>query len=413
MLTNLLFFLLTLLLIGLAPELVGKESPLAVNNIAYGLIAYTLLLCLIVFQNRWLLKKKKKHLKAIVHIEILIFLCFYFFSFHIDQIVEYFLPSYFLLPLLPLTLYFGALTLFYATSQTRNSLPYAFRQMKLVLPFALPILLFTLFADLIDSLNPSLLETTWFQVAHLIFFLLLIGLFIPPIICYLWECEPLHKSHQEKLDLICKKARFSHAGFKTWHGLAATPTAAILGLFPAFRYILFTPALLNALSPEALEAVLAHEIGHNKHKHLLWFPIILFGMLLFATLLMQLIFIFHNFQNPFLLFFLYAVFTAFYFRFVFGYFSRLFERQADLHGMGLGISLKAMQQALNTIGIITGNSHHLPSWHHFSLHERISFLQQVEKEPILATWHHQKVRFANALLLFFVGFSCLLLYFIS
>lgn len=411
MLTNLLFFLLTLLLIGLAPELVRNEVPQNLNTIFYGLIAYALLLCLIVLQNRLLPKKLKKHLKTLVPIELLTFLCFYFFSFHIDQVINRYFPSYFLTTFLPLLLYFGGLLLFFATNQSKSSFVHAFRQIKQVIPFALPIFFFAFFTDIIDSLNPALLETPWFLTTTLVFFLLLVGLFIPPLICYLWECKPLHKSYQERLDLLCKKAAFSHAGFKTWHGLAATPTAAILGLFPAFRYILFTPALLNTLSPEALEAVLAHEIGHNKHKHLLWFPLILLGMILFTTLLMQLLFTFHNFQNPFLLFFLYAVFTALYFRFIFGYFSRLFERQADLHGMRLGIPLKAMQQALNTIGIITGNSHRLPSWHHFSLQERIAFLQEVEEKPILARWHHQKVRFANGLLLFFVTFCLLLLYF--
>jgi len=54
-------------------------------------------------------------------------------------------------------------------------------------------------------------------------------------------------------------------------------TAGVMGLLPKFRYILVTDSLLDILSKEELNAVMAHEIGHIKYKHILFYILFLLG----------------------------------------------------------------------------------------------------------------------------------------
>ena len=60
--------------------------------------------------------------------------------------------------------------------------------------------------------------------------------------------------------------------------------AAIVGVVPRLRYVMFTKRIQKELSGDSIEAVLAHEIGHNYHRHLLVYPFILFGMILSSGL---------------------------------------------------------------------------------------------------------------------------------
>ena len=93
----------------------------------------------------------------------------------------------------------------------------------------------------------------------------------------------------------------------------------------------------------------------------------------------------------------YAIIIAVYFRFVFGYFSRLFKRQADLYGVQLGIPIEHMIRALDDVAIATGYTHSVPNWHHHSLQERIDFLQAVIQDPTLVEKHNRRVRLSLAI----------------
>ena len=59
-------------------------------------------------------------------------------------------------------------------------------------------------------------------------------------------------------------------------------TAGIMGLVRKFRYILVTKALLHYLSPEELDAVIAHEIGHVKKYHLFFYLMFFTGFMLLS-----------------------------------------------------------------------------------------------------------------------------------
>ena len=206
---------------------------------------------------------------------------------------------------------------------------------------------------------------------------------------------------------------FRHAGLKIWSALPHEFTAGIIGVVSSFRYILFTPPLLSRFQPEEIEAILVHEIGHHRYKHLLIYPFIMLGMVFTAALIPTGLEKWLSFGSGtiadetsyftllILLFGGYALAAALYFRIIFGFFSRLFERQADLHIFDSPLRPGCMIEALDRLGTVTGSSHDVPSWHHFSLRERIQFLSEAIENPALIKQHHRRVN--KWLIIYFFG----------
>ncbi|MCB1119470.1 MAG: M48 family metalloprotease [Chlamydiia bacterium] len=222
--------------------------------------------------------------------------------------------------------------------------------------------------------------------------LLFVLLYFAPIICKLWRCQPINDPLLlEKLHLLAESVNFSCRGFYEWGILKRAYTAAIFGIWPRTRLLLFTRKLLRHLSHDSLLAIAAHEMGHAKQGHLLYLVFIFFGMGLTAVLA-ALPF------SPLLAIFTGLLAALLYFRYVFGYFSRLFERQADLYVLIANRPLTHLRDALYRIGLLTGSTHH-PSWHHYSISERIAFLDAVQNDLTLAKKHDNRVQWS---LMFFL-----------
>lgn len=437
MFTNVIYLVLVLLLVSFAP--MGNVSPWVPSPqaaFASGMALYGMLLALIALQNkifRSALKRYKGALLAAANFGLLAFLAVYHFFLAGQRL---FPNSLFLVSLFSLLLYFLGLFIFHFTaypalptkvhSRMHSAADYSLAQTMLVAPLAIPFLLFSLIVDLAQLLpNKKLaniltrggetLAETAALAAITLSAMVLVLIFFPPLLQAIWRCKPLPEGElKSRLEAICRRARFKNAGIKTWTLMNHSFTAGIIGILPHYRYVMFTQRLLDEMDTEALEAVLAHEIGHSAHRHLLVYPVILFGMIvasgLFSLFFGEAIETFFELRmqhTPSLLWYALFPFTIFaivglifyaYFRIVFGYFSRLFERQADLHVFALGLSAESMQRALDDLGTLTGGSHHFPSWHHHSLWERINFLDQAKANPEVISKHHRRVR--NSLILY-------------
>jgi tetratricopeptide (TPR) repeat protein len=81
-----------------------------------------------------------------------------------------------------------------------------------------------------------------------------------------------------------------------------------------------------------------------------------------------------------------------YFRFVFGYYMRNFERQADIYVYTLFDSAKPLISTLEKIVATSGQSADRPNWHHFSIQERIDYLQNCELDRRWIRRHNRKVK---------------------
>jgi STE24 endopeptidase len=408
---------------NLAPDNSFESSPYGITHPFLASVGiYVGLLALIVLQA-WVFRKKiSPRLTFLVNFELLVFLVIYYLFLGGHQTWQSVSLNtwHTVTSLEALLLYFGGLFTYYFTIHKLrkldlySSVSESLRSLLIMVPFILPFLVLTLFADLIPYLGAVLPQTssvtgdTLFYGFSIVLLLLMFAVY-PYFIQLIWRCVPLNDPVLvPRLQALCDKAQFKHAGFKIWTVLNTSVTAAIVGIIPRFRYLMFTQGLLQHLTPDEVEAVLAHEIGHTRHHHLIIYPFIILAGVALSVVLNDLFlqaaldyFYLKNILDPspiwfslelLTLFVFNAVFFALYFRFVFGYFSRLFERQADLSGVELGLPADNMRKALDTVAIISGNIHSHPSWHHYSIDQRMQFLKEVGNNSQLVEKHNRTVR---------------------
>lgn len=76
---------------------------------------------------------------------------------------------------------------------------------------------------------------------------------------------------RDRLHAFCQRARLRHRDILVWHTHGTMSNAAVMGVVPRFRYVLLSDLLIETLSPRQVEAVFAHEVGHVRHHHMLWY----------------------------------------------------------------------------------------------------------------------------------------------
>lgn len=293
------------------------------------------------------------------------------------------------------------------------------------LTIILPWLILSFFFDLLNTLPITQLEnwagSPWGELLFFLPFLVLMTLLFPPIIRRLWGCVPLEPGPvRHAIERFCRSQRFS-ADILSWPLFEGKMvTAAVMGMVPKFRYLLLTPALLSALDQEELEAVLAHEIGHVKRYHLVLYLLLFLGFSLFAEAVSEplhllllnndwfyRLLIWSQFPGDKLLT-VFATVILFllmllYFRFLFGYFSRNFERQADLYVFKAQKTGFPLIRSFEKIAVMSGNIRHKKNWHHFGIGERIDFLERCENNPRNIRLHDWKVYCSLAVYFFLIG----------
>ena len=245
-----------------------------------------------------------------------------------------------------------------------------------------------------------------------------------------WRCKPLEAGdHRKRIEKLCKKADLAYADILYWPIFGGKMiTAGVMGLLKKFRYILVTPSLLRLLEPEEIDAVIAHEIGHVKRKHLLFYLLffvgymllsyVTFDIILFGIIYAEPVYWFINktgFDQTTIFSALFSLVIIFifliYFRFIFGFYMRNFERQADIYVYALFDSAKPLISTLEKIVTTSGQSADRPNWHHFSIKERIDYLQKCESNSRWIGRHNRKVNksigiyLAGLLLIGIIGYQ--------
>jgi len=309
-----------------------------------------------------------------------------------------------------------------AFSATLPGRKLAAHNLRLNLVFVLPWLLISLFADLLRFVPvegfAQFLDSPWGEPTLILLFLLGLLIFFPSLVVRLWGCRPFPKGEaRSRLEAFLAAHRIRYREILHWPILGGRLlTAGVMGLVPRHRYLLVTPALAACATEEELEAVMAHEIGHVRYFHLplylLFFlgfglvvqmasyPLVLlvlntelFAKVALATKASPVALLTHV-STGFLL-----VAMLLYFRYLFGFFMRNFERQADLFALKVMGSARPLVTILEKIAWLSGRIRDLPSWHHFGIGERVAFLEEAERSPRVGLRHHLKV----------YGFLCLYL----
>jgi Zn-dependent protease with chaperone function len=300
----------------------------------------------------------------------------------------------------------------YRSDISRRS--YVLSNITFSVPVLLPWLLLSGFADLIKALPfewpARFLETTEGEVTYFLVFLLFVAVVGPALIQKFWQCKPIESGENRKrIEDLCRKANLDYADILYWPIFGGRMiTAGVMGLIKKFRYILVTPSLLRLLEPAEIDAVIAHEIGHVKRKHLVFYLLFFVGYMLLSYLTFDVILFGIIYAEPvywfinktgfeqttvFSTLFSLVIIIVFiiYFRFIFGFFMRNFERQADIYVYTLFESAKPLISTLEKIVTTSGQSADRPNWHHFSIKERIDYLKKCEANPNYIQRHNRRV----------------------
>lgn len=165
----------------------------------------------------------------------------------------------------------------------------------------------------------------------------LVILFIPEILRHVLSTQQLPDSPlRRRLEEICRRTRLRYRDILLWKTNHNMGNAAVMGLIPQVRYILLSDVLLETMTDRQIEAVFAHELGHVKHRHMVWYVVLVATLLLLLSgpgyLLGEQL---ERMQRPAwldadMLGGIGAIASVVGFLLVFGYLSRWFERQADV-----------------------------------------------------------------------------------
>jgi len=209
-----------------------------------------------------------------------------------------------------------------------------------------------------------------------------------------------------------------------WDTYSAVANAAVMGVIRPVRYLLLSDALIENMRDEEIEAVFGHEAGHVKHHHILFLVLSIVGFGMVGMALLQLIEkVFSDMaetaaqswliygSGPMMIGMLMLLF---------GWISRRFEAQADVHA---AITVdqfdtasntqddcqspkalrphgaEVMGSALKRIAVLNGISAEGRSWRHGSISGRVAFLEALAQEDGLMHRFFRKILLIKAAIL--------------
>ena len=209
----------------------------------------------------------------------------------------------------------------------------------------------------------------FFQVSFLITFLGVFALFAPLLMVKFWDCRPLEDPGLKYLiDGFSERTGIRFRKVLSWNALnGSMVTAGVVGLLGRFRYLLITPELMRTLDTAEILGVVGHEAGHVKKKHILFYIFFFGGFIVLNIGILDWLvigtvkllsnitsfnFLTDNLDGSslgFITVIVSLVLFFLYFRFLFGYFMRNFERQADCFCYEAGIPLNFLISAFNKL----------------------------------------------------------------
>ena len=254
---------------------------------------------------------------------------------------------------------------------------------------------------------------------------LLVFVLAPLLLMRIWLTRTLPPGPlRGRLEAFCAKMGLRYRDILLWDTYGAVANAAVMGLWAPIRYVLLSDALIENMEDEQIEAVFGHEAAHVRKHHILFLMLLVAGSGLLVVLLSDLISLGlnglpggSNEPVPYAqqLFYGWLVMLAAGWGFLFGWVSRRFERQADVHAAlaveGLGSAsavndletapdneqasedfspappgklgpkgARIMTAALMRIALLNGISVEARSWRHSSIRSRAAFLRELAEK---------------------------------
>ncbi len=197
---------------------------------------------------------------------------------------------------------------------------------------------------------------------------------LPALLRRTWDTVALPPGRaRQTLEEFARHVGFRFRELLVWRTGHQMANAAVVGVGPGQRVVVFSDLLLAQLPLRELVAVMAHEIGHAARHHVLTF--IAWSAALFLGLELALRLAPEASETTLALAALVSV-AAWWLGF--GWLSRRSELEADLYAMESTGDVQAMVSALEIVGGPHARSK--DSWRHFSTARRIDFLERAAQD---------------------------------
>ena len=126
----------------------------------------------------------------------------------------------------------------------------------------------------------------WFELFSSVLILFIAA---PPILIHSWGAKSLESSEAKTLIIEeLKQNKVPVRSIRLWpEEVLPHSTAGVIGIIPGFRYLMISRKLMEFLNKDELKTVVAHEAGHLRKKHLLFFAIAMLGFMVLALSLIH------------------------------------------------------------------------------------------------------------------------------
>lgn len=299
-----------------------------------------------------------------------------------------------------------------AVPRPRSRWDYLLLQWRVNILFILvPLLIIIAIGDVVDALygvGPDSSRHQWQRDGLTLSGAAVVFLFAPLLARVVLGLKPMPDPLvREALLQVCRDHRVGVRDVLLWDTHGSMINGAVMGLIGPLRYVILTDALLQAMRPAEVIAVMAHEVGHARRRHLPWLIACLFALILAPSLVLDFVlravdafimpvdvshgsWLLHGVLGG-------VVLLAFV---GFGWVSRRFECQADafaaqhLSGLreapgerdaGTVITPEAvtiMTQALRAVATLHGINPRRSSWRHGSIAWRQRNLRRLAGAPL-------------------------------
>ncbi len=281
-----------------------------------------------------------------------------------------------------------------------------------ILTVLVPMGLFIIAVDLASDYRSRLIEWTqvmWAPEATLAITAAAIFVLSPVMLMFVWRTEKLPASPlRSQLEATCRRIGMKYRDILIWRSHGAMVNAAVMGILPHIRYVLLSDGLLDHLSQKQVEAVFGHEAGHVKEHHIAYYMVFAIGSMMAVSLAAEYLTRQMRMGTDSVQFAV-AGMVAFIWLAIFGWISRRFERQADLHGVRCldgtieqcllpcwrhnippepaggermcTTGAQVFSSALEAVAALNGISKFSRSWRHSSIASRQEFVRQAAFHP--------------------------------
>ena len=286
----------------------------------------------------------------------------------------------------------------------------------LLLPL-LPLFAYLSLLDLIAHI-PFLANHTYLPIALMMSLIFLAYIYAPLLLGLIWRTTPLTDVNlRTRLHRLAVQDNIKYKDIVIWQ-TESVANAAVAGIAPWSRQIFLTDALLQHFSDDEIEAVVAHEFGHVRYKHILTY--LMFMIVYFLSYAIYYIYIGGPLESlPSTSSLIPAVglvfFISLYFVIIFRALSRRFEHQADLYAAALTGKPDALQLALARLAHLNCTPRSIQRLFelfqtHPSVDRRIKFIERFKGGDPSALRYQNYLLEVKLLLVLLPALACILLF---